>query len=829
MKTHFEAKLHACETCPDRPLAFQQLLALQRSCLQMAALSAIDLYDARVRPIIELELTDLLVQMQQPADGTPVQLLDTLIPSFRSQISPRFCSGWYPGDQLQNGAEIKECLANQLEQWVAFRNNRAGHGVLDRATIDREFARLVGLLKLSLSVLQPLLPETVKSTQPADVALSSVQPLVRVTSCPHRKGEPVVLRGIRSKRGVWSAQCQTLDINNSIEFTTEVSPTSPLIAISGGSRKQRFTARSAQVGAATWTPLVDVPNRQTAHFEGRKAELEHLSAWCNDLESRACLLYGDGGIGKTTLALEFIHNLLERPPSDLRFRPDVICFYSAKLTRWTEHGLQHFGALQPVLEDSIRQMLYSLHENLGKEWWKVSGQGLIDRVTNELRSAGIERNAALLIIDNAETLATKPGDEQILGELLSSISRRVARVLITSRRREKLEAYPIEVAPLDDEAGCALLRRLGQELGAGAIVAAGDSRLRRESRDLHGKPILLEALAHHVANSGLSIDAAKAQILRDARDGLSEFLYEDAWARMSNEHKHVFIVLAEADIPLTGHVVGWTCSLVGAPHTNWLSAFEETHFGSKLEYGSEYEIEIAPMAAEFFRLKGRKLAASDRSRLDRVKETVIRKQAERERAVSVPASDRIEDAFKTPEARAAKWSARLGKLADANLWYEEAVAKDSQNSALFDRYAWFLMHLYQDLDKAAKMSEIACKLNPKNAEAHFTKALILYRRLNIADGDTAIDLAQKQGKSEALCLIQKARARLGNLKKFEKDVEMRGTLLNQAETLLDRARRSLAKGDRYYQKNVDACEKISKWINQEREGGRLMSGGAYVG
>jgi hypothetical protein len=366
-------------------------------------------------------------------------------------------------------------------------------------------------------------------------------------------------------------------------------------------------------------------------------------------------------------------------------------------------------------------------------------------------------------------------------------------------------------------------------LGAAAIVAAGDARLRRESRALDGKPILLEALARHIANAGLSIDAAKTQILRDAKDGLSEFLYQDAWARMSAEHKQVFIVLAQAGIPLTSHVVGWTCSQVGVPHTSWLNAFEETYFGSILEYGGEYEIELAPMAVEFFKLKGQKLVTAARSDVERFREAVIRKQQERDRALSTPPSDRIEAAFRTPEARAAKTSALLGKLTDADLWYEEAVAKDSQNSALFDRYAWFLMQLRGDLDKGGKMADIACRLDPNSAEAHFTRALIYYRQFDIASADQAVDVARKLGKPETICLLQKAKARMLSLGKFNGQLDVRSSLLHQTEALLDRARRSLVEGDPYYSKNLQACNALAKWLRKETEKGGLMSGRTYLG
>ncbi|MFP3670156.1 hypothetical protein SB717_34265, partial [Priestia sp. SIMBA_032] len=82
-----------------------------------------------------------------------------------------------------------------------------------------------------------------------------------------------------------------------------------------------------------------IPDRLTADFTGREREIEELTEWTNDFGSRACMLYGDGGIGKTTLAVEFVWRLLEGTVKS-EFKPELITFFTAKKTRWGIGGLE---------------------------------------------------------------------------------------------------------------------------------------------------------------------------------------------------------------------------------------------------------------------------------------------------------------------------------------------------------------------------------------------------------------------------------------------------------------------------------------------------------
>ena len=129
-----------------------------------------------------------------------------------------------------------------------------------------------------------------------------------------------------------------------------------------GRRKARFetenyfsalntaSAPKLEQWSNSWSPLCYLPDRTTESFKGRKEEQVSLTEWMNDEESRTCLVFGDGGVGKTTLVLEFMHRLLEEDPDiQCEWKPKVVSFYTAKKWRWGLDGVELISAGQPHL------------------------------------------------------------------------------------------------------------------------------------------------------------------------------------------------------------------------------------------------------------------------------------------------------------------------------------------------------------------------------------------------------------------------------------------------------------------------------------------------
>ncbi len=804
MKTIYLALLSQLRKRPSTGLEFDFFFSMQRSLLQYVAIASIEYYSTSVRDDSAVDLNDILHRIHSPNDSTAVDILDILIPPIRQQGWPSFCQGWFerPPEVGQN--LLQKPLVTLLTEWVAFRNDRPGHGVVDAHTIETSSPWLIDLIHQSLIVLEQALP--IADTGIGDDCLSLETPYgsLSLNSLRAPLGKPLVIRKTTCRGGNWRVKYQTLDIEQSREGTYDLDPSSPLISFSQ-SVQRTYSSLHVPLAKSDWRPLVLIPNRQTPVFEGREQELSDLYEWFNDLESRACLVYGDGGIGKTTLVLEFLHDILESQYSDLEFMPDIICFYSAKQTKWTPEGVRHIKGIAPMLEEAVRLLVTVFEERLGRSWYSAEGRQLVDKASTMFSDVGVMRKDILLILDNTETLARKPSEEKDLARLITLISSKLARVIITSRRREGLEARPLEVSNFQDEEGARLLKALADEYKAEAIQRAGEARLRKISRAYGGKPLLMESLARYISLTGFSIDEANKKILKDAKEGLCEFLYEDAWRRITQEQQIVFLVLGTLELPVNNIVGSWACSAANMPHSLWLDAFNETYFGKMTEYGTDYDIEFDRMAEGFFSVKLDKESDKNRSEVNRIKGVIKRKYMELAKAENAYVTDRVMEAFKTGAARAAKYAASRGENDEALEWYKEALTEDSDNSYLYDRVAWFLMNQFHDYEAAEKHANIAIKLGRDNPDAHFTAGLIAFRQNKINEGDSFMKKSSELGKKLYLCWIQRARARI-ELARVKKKGEEQQVLLEEGYELLHSARHNISDSDPYYQKNLSQCD-----------------------
>lgn len=558
----------------------------------------------------------------------------------------------------------------------------------------------------------------------------------------------------------------------------------------------------------------NVPVRQTSIFEGRSKELKALTEWMNEPdESKYCLIFGDGGIGKTTLALEFLNRVIDGDEILTARPPSIISYYSAKMTRWSDQGVVHLHGISDAMEDSVRELLYCLYPVLGKDYYKLTGTVLIDRVASEFAQQGFKRNDILLVLDNTETLATSPEAVDCLSSFLKQIGRRLGRVLVTSRRREFVAFEPLQISALSDAECTSLMRRLADEYNATAIKQAGERTLRLAANQLANKPLLIDTLVKFLARSPVGIDQAIEQVFRKTNDQLLEFLYEDAWLRINELQQDVFLVLVSAAVPLNNFCVADACALVSIQHVEFQKALDETYFATVTDYGDRYDLQIVEFAGRFFQQQLQKRSDGDRSRIKDFALKVDARATRRHRVEQAYQQDRVAEAFRSQFAKAAKIATAQGDLRAAEDNFRLALEEEPMNAALHDRFSWFLLNRCQRLDDARKFAEQATKLDPRNADASLTLALCWYRLDELAKGDSEIEVARKKGKPQALCLLRMGIARYHAVRKapYGKDAP---ELLKQGVASIGQSIKLMDPNDSFISKNMREARRYEKLLQE---------------
>jgi len=798
----YQAELEVARALPSDVEVLTHLSSILRSLLQTAALGAIEIvHQAAPATDHDIELARFLDRFAQPSDGLPIEVLDHLVPTIRSLVSRQYFRGWYEATDAGDGA-----LVGALGEWVQFRNRRLGHGVVDSPTAATWAAKTDALITRLLAVETGVVPRRDDGNltlHVGDVDIRLSMPLVV-------DGHPIVISKIAPTRGVWKLQAQLLSLSNARELKVDLPPANMFAG--DAPRPDKF--RWSQVATAGGSSLVyhNVPGRQTSTFVGRKRELGKLVEWFGEIDDyRTCLVFGDGGFGKTTLVLEFFNSLIEGTADTTVPVPSVISYYTAKRTRWSEEGLIHIKGMSEAMEDSVRELMYCSGPVLDKEWYRVGGRALIDKAVAELKSEGLTRDDVLLIVDNTETLATSTADAEELAEFLARVAKFVGRVVITSRRRELLAAFPVQVSKLSEGEALTLIQRLGTEYGAIAIQQSGEPRLRRACEQLMYKPLLIDTLVRYIARSSSSVQEGLDQILKKTSDQLLEFLYEDAWQRMPVAVQEVFMTLVLLATPLDGRSVGDVCRETGVQHAEFQASLGETYFATIVDHGETYDIEIVELAKEFFRQKKRRLVAGEVERLEKIATRVDKLATNRFEIAKSYRRDRVADAFRSEFAKAAKVATFKKDYKGAREYFDLALQEEPLNAALRERYASFLFRTARDPRAALPVAQEAVGLDPVNADAHLTLGLIYYKLGQLGPGDKSIAQAEKLGKSTSLCMLRRAIARYHVVAR-EPYAKASRRHLREAELAIDLSMRSANVKDFYYRKNRRDAEKYAVMI-----------------
>lgn len=776
---------------------FNYLTSVLRSLLQTICISLFEI-TKEYTPSDETDLSNLIERFLKPVDGLCIDVVNGLLPTLRTYHNSRFLDGYF-----ESISSINPSLSEQLLNWVEFRNKRQGHGVINPEIAKEGAKKTQTLIANCLVVFNHSIPTLEQDGSPKLGKILVSIPLLH-------NNKPIVINRITLKKGLWKLKGQVLSVFESDEFTVELNQKNIFSnGITNNKNRYDLIEIYSSKNNKSVSIFHNIPQRQTDTFVGRENEIKLLTEWIDDEDSRYCLVYGDGGYGKTTLVLEFFNRLLESQYDFERNLPTIVSYQTAKKTKWTENGLVHLTSASPIMDECLRELARFFIEVLPPDWYQASGRQLVDKSLSLIKDYGLTRDDILLIMDNTETLATTPEEVAELGEFFKNVGKRVGRVIITSRRREFIEASPVPVKGLSESEAISLMKNLAKDYYASPIMQAGDSTLRKVANQLMLKPLLIEVLVKYIAHSKQGISTAIDAVHRKTSDELLQFLYEDAWLRMNDLQKDVFLALINITSPIEQNSVSKTCQEVGIQQSEFLSGLEETHFSITTDKGANYSIELVTLARRFFEQQFSKLDEIKKNTLKSIAESVDRYARELQSTEREYKKDRVAEAFRNEYAKAAKVYADKGENRNAIEMYELAITDDPLNSALHDRFSFFLLNKVNNPQYAKEISWKAIHLDANNCDALVGYAMVCNRLGEIEEHDKYIDKAGNIDRSPTFCNLRKGIVRYHKASNSD-NLRIKAELLLEAEKFLKKAKQFYNNKSGYDAKNQ---EEILKYQN----------------
>ncbi len=206
------------------------------------------------------------------------------------------------------------------------------------------------------------------------------------------------------------------------------------------------------------------PDFDETGFVGRREEARAVLSQCLGTYPVVTVL-GEGGLGKTALALKVAYELLDQ--SEQRF--ESIIWATSKSSQLT-------GSEVVTIRDSIKTSLGLFGEVAAR----LAGARFEDAVNEVLEY--MEEFRVLVVLDNLETVV----DERVrsfLGRLPAG-----GKVLITSRVGLGAFEYPYRLRPMDGREAAQLLRATAEARGIADLSGASSERLLGYCRRMHDNP-----------------------------------------------------------------------------------------------------------------------------------------------------------------------------------------------------------------------------------------------------------------------------------------------------------------------------------------------------
>jgi cold shock CspA family protein/tetratricopeptide (TPR) repeat protein len=266
-------------------------------------------------------------------------------------------------------------------------------------------------------------------------------------------------------------------------------------------------------------------------FIGRKKELHELKAALSG-SYPVVTVVGEGGLGKTAIALKACYELLDDPNTQF----DAIVWTTAKTTKLTVSEIQF---IEGAISSSIG-IIESAATLLGRQNESSAIDDLLLHLTN---------NKILLVIDNLET---------VVDQNIRSLVRRVpsgSRILLTTRIGLGAFDFPIPLAPLEKKDSNFYFRRTARVWGLPTLAAESGSIVDGYCDRLQHNPLFIKWFIQ-------SVRAGKRPTtLASDPTTLLQFCLQNVFNTLPAEAKKIGTVLANLSGPQSVASLAYYCDV----------------------------------------------------------------------------------------------------------------------------------------------------------------------------------------------------------------------------------------------------------------------------
>lgn len=255
----------------------------------------------------------------------------------------------------------------------------------------------------------------------------------------------------------------------------------------------------------------------------RRPELEReLTERLTDSRYPVVTLVGRGGIGKTSLALQVLH---EVTASDAY---EAVVWFSARDIELDPDRARSVRPQVKALDEVALEFDRLMHPNAKPP----KSQERIQFLADHLEGAA-EAGPMLFVFDNFETVVNPPE----LFDRLSNWVRLPNKVLVTTRLRPFKGDYPVEVKGMSQAELDELIESHAQRLGIAALSSSLKSDVFRESE---GHPYVAKILLGEIARRG---GRPRVDRILANRDDILNALFERTYSSLPPAAQRAFLTL----------------------------------------------------------------------------------------------------------------------------------------------------------------------------------------------------------------------------------------------------------------------------------------------